>query len=133
MLFFQALKRSRPPDSENIETIDNRPSKLSTPIRSIWDSNSSNGKTNGDNLNNDSHDEVLSITNFSVEDGKILSIEYGDDVLSTESLFEIAKYLKHSLYLSFRILQLSQILSTFLMNDIKMSEKWRKATFKSTF
>ena len=56
-------------------------------------------------------------------DSKILSIEYGDDVLSTESLLEIAKYLKHSLYLSFRILQLSQILSTFVMNDIKMSER----------
>ena len=82
--FFQAPKQSRASNFENIDTTDNRPSKLSTPIRSIWDSNSSNGKTNGDNLNNDSHDEVLSITNFSVEDGKILSIEYRDGVLPTD-------------------------------------------------
>ena len=81
--FFQVPKRSRTPNSENIETTDNRPSKLSTPVCSIRDSDSSNSKTNGDNLNNDSCDYVLSITNFSVEDDEILPIEY-DGVLSTD-------------------------------------------------
>ena len=82
--FFQAPKRSRPSDSENIDTTDNRPFKLSTPIRSIGNSNSSDSETNGENLNNDSHNQVLSVTNFSVEDREILSIEYEDGVLSTD-------------------------------------------------
>ena len=81
--FFQAPKRSRPFDSENI---DNRPSKLSTPIYSIRDSNSSDSKTNGENLNIDSYNQVLSVTNFSVEDREILSIEYEDGILSTDEV-----------------------------------------------
>src|SRR5438552_2060169 len=82
--FFQAPKQSRASNFENIDTTDNRPSKLSTPIHSIGNSHSSNSETNGENLNNDSHNQVLSVTNFSVEDREILSIEFKNGVLSTD-------------------------------------------------
>ena len=72
--FFQAPKRSRPHESD-VETTDNRPSKLSKPIR-INDSNSSDTETDKNNLHND-QDEVLS-THFSEEE--FFFIEYRDNL-----------------------------------------------------
>src|SRR5947207_3727498 len=72
--FFQAPKRSRPCESD-VETTDDRPSKLSRAIR-IRDSDSPGTETDREKLHNNL-DEVLS-THFS-EDREILSIKYRDN------------------------------------------------------